>query len=137
MVLLALGVAACGGSGTVVPKPSKVKADLAIHGIDLRAFAADPRGCVTMKPRPTNTGAVRTYGQFSLVIATRDSCNQAQMTGDADGDHIYWSRHGARWFANQQLNDNLWLRMVVSRHESGDPQHALQTATLHAFHSGN
>lgn len=137
VVGLALAVAACGGTQGAAPKPSDVRADLDLHGIDLRTRTVDDHGCVIMQPRATNTGAVRTYGEFALVIATRDSCNDIQATGSADGERLYWSRHGDRWFAKQKLQSHLWLRMVVPRHELGEQQHALQTAALHAFHSRN
>jgi hypothetical protein len=89
-----------------------------------------------MQPRATNTGAARTYGHFTLVIATRDSCNDAELTGPAD-DHVYWSHQGDGWHAREKLENNLWLHMIVSSHDLGDKQHALQTAAPHAFRSGN
>jgi hypothetical protein len=90
-----------------------------------------------MQPRATNSGAADTYGRFTLVIATKDSCNDEEMTGAADGDHVYWSHRGNRWHPSEKLQNNLWLHMIVPSHDLGEKQHALQTAALHAFHSGN
>ena len=136
LALVALGLAACGSGADAVPKPADVRSSLTLHGIDLRAVAEDAHGCVVMQPRATNSGAARTYGQFTLVIATEDSCNDEEMTGSVD-DHIYWSHRGDHWHAKEKLQNNLWLHMIVPSHELGEQQHALQAAALHAFHSGN
>ena len=95
----ALVITACGASGSVVPTPSDVRADLGRHGIDLQGSPVDPQGCLVMKPRASNSGAVRAYGEFTVVIAREDSCNEAQMTGSAGDDHVYWSQRGGRWLA--------------------------------------
>ena len=137
LALVALALGACGSGGKPVPKPAEVRSSLTVHGIDLQAIPVDARGCVVMRPRATNSGAARTYGQFTLVIATKDSCNDAEMTGSADDDHVYWSNRGDGWHADEKLENNLWLRMIVPSHDLGDKQHALQTAALHAFRSGN
>ena len=137
-VLGALVANACGGvSATAIPKASDVRAELGRHGINLESSAADAKGCVVMRPRASNGGALRTYGAFTLAIAERDSCNQAQMTGSADGDHLYWARARSGWVAHEKLVDNLWLRMNAPSHKLGDKQHALETAAFHAFDSGN
>ena len=130
---VALVVTACGASSSVVPRPSDVRADLGRHGINLQASPVDAQGCVVMKPRASNTGAVRTYGDFTVVIAREDSCNEAQTTGSAGDDHVYWSQSGGRWLAIEKLEDNLWLRMTTASQELGDEQHALEKAAFRAF----
>jgi hypothetical protein len=133
-----LAATACGGSSaTAIPKASDVRAALDPHGIDLESSPADSKGCVVLRPRASNAGAVRTFGAFTLAIAERDSCNEAQTTGDADGDHVYWARAPGGWMAHEKLLDNLWLRMTTPSRELGDEQHALETAAFHAFDSGN
>jgi hypothetical protein len=137
-VLAGLGASACGGgSATAIPKASDVRAALSPHGIDLQSSPADSQGCVVMRSRASNTGAVRTFGAFTLAIASRDSCNEAQMTGSADDDHVYWAHTAEGWVAHEKLEDNLWLRMTTASRELGDKQHALETAAFHAFDSGN
>jgi len=79
---------------------------------------------------------VRTYGEFTVVIAREDSCNEAQMTGSAGDDHVYWSQSGGRWLATEKLEDNLWLRMTTPSQELGDEQHALEKAAFRAFDTG-
>jgi hypothetical protein len=132
----ALVLTACGASSSVIPGPSDVRADLGRHGIDLEGSPVDAQGCVVMKPSASNSGAVRTYGQFSVVIAKEDSCNEAQMTGSAGDDHVYWSQRGRQWLAKEKLEDNLWLRMTTASQELGDEQHALEKAAFRAFDTG-
>jgi hypothetical protein len=134
--LAVLLTAGCGGSSHAVPKPSEVRADLGRHGINLEASAEDAQGCVVMQPRASNSGATETYGEFTVVIARDAKCNDAQAAGDADSDHVHWARSGAGWTAVEQLEDNLWLRMRVPNHDLGDRQHALETASFHAFDTG-
>jgi hypothetical protein len=129
-------VTACGASSSVVPTPSGVRAELGRHGINLQGSPVDAQGCVVMKPRASNSGAVRTYGEFSVVIAREDSCNDAQMTGSAGDDHVYWEQRGGRWLAKEKLEDNLWLRMSTASQELGDEQHALEKAAFRAFDTG-
>lgn len=137
LVLLCAIAAGCGSSDRVVPPKGDVRAELGRHGIDLSASPTDSHGCTVMRPRATNSGARRTYGDFSVVIATRDSCNTQETPGPADGNHIYWSHRGARWIAHEQLLDNLWLRMVTRQRKLGDQQHALEKAAFNAFDAGN
>jgi hypothetical protein len=138
LVLAGLAVSACGGaSATAIPKTSDVRAALGKHGIDLESSPADRQGCVVMRSRASNSGAVRTFGAFTLAVARRDSCNEAQMTGSADGGHVYWAHTPGGWIAHEKLLDNLWLRMSTPSRELGDKQHALETAAFHAFDSGN
>jgi hypothetical protein len=137
LVLLCAVAVGCGSSGSVVPQKGDVRAELGRHGINLSASPTDAHGCTVMRPRATNSGARRTYGDFSVVIATRDSCNNQQTPGSADGNHIYWSHKGARWMAHEQLLDNLWLLMVTRQHKLGDQQHALEKAAFNAFDAGD
>jgi hypothetical protein len=134
--LAVLVLTACGASSSVVPAPSDVRADLGRHGINLEGSPVDAQGCLVMKPRASNSGAVRTYGEFTVVIAREDSCNDAQMTGSAGDDHVYWSQSGGRWLAKEKLEDNLWLRMTTAKQELGDEQHALEKAAFRAFDTG-
>jgi hypothetical protein len=136
LLVCALG-AACGGSDRVVPQVGDVRAELGRHGVNLTASPVDSHGCTLMRPRSTNSGAVRTYGAFSVVIATRDSCNQQQTPGSADGNNIYWSHASSRWSAHEQLLANLWLVMVTREQSLGDQQHALEKAAFNAFNAGN
>ena len=136
LAALALLVAACGGSSTATPRQSEVRAALAEHGIDLAPGAADGHGCTVLRPRASNSGARRTYGEFALAIATRDACNQGQAAGSADGARIYWARSGQGWSAHERLEDDLWLDMAVPAHELGDPQHALEKAAFRTFDTG-
>ena len=133
---LALLVAACGGSSTATPRQSEVRAALTKHGIDLAAGAADGSGCTVLRPRASNSGARRTYGEFVLAIATSDACTHRQAVGSADGAHIYWVRSGKGWSAHERLEDDLWLDMTVPAHELGAPQHALEKAAFRAFDTG-
>jgi len=134
--VMACVVTACGAASSVVPAPSDVRADLGRHGINLQGSPVDARGCVVMKPRASNSGAVRAYGEFTVVIAREDSCNDAQTTGSAGDDHVYWSQHGGRWLATEKLEDNLWLSMTTATKELGDEQHALEKAAFRAFDTG-
>jgi hypothetical protein len=136
LAALALLVAACGGSSTATPRQSEVRAALTKHGIDLAPGAADGHGCTVLRPRASNSGARKTYGEFALAIATSDACNRGQAAGSADGAHIYWVRRGKGWSAHERLEDDLWLDMAVSAHELGDPQHALEKAAFRAFDTG-
>lgn len=129
----AVWLAAACGAANAVPRPSDVRAALSRHGIDLEALPEDGHGCVVMQPRASNSGAERTYGTFTIVIAREAKCNDDQATGDADSDHLYWSHTGTSWVAIEKLEENLWLRMRVTRHELGDRQHVLETAAFHAF----
>lgn len=133
VVLGALAVTGCGSSSQAIPKPSDVRAALDRHGISLENWTTNLQGCIVLRPRASNSGAVRTFGRFTLVIAKQDSCNKAQMTGAADGDHLYWVRVRSGWMAHEQLVANLWLRMSTPGHKLTDKQHALETAAYHAF----
>jgi hypothetical protein len=138
VVLAGLGAGGCGGaSATATPKAADVRAALGRHGIDLESSPADEKGCVVMRSRASNSGAPRTFGAFTLAIAERDSCNEAQMTGSAGGDHVYWAHTADGWVAHEKLLDNLWLRMTTASRALGDKQHALEAAAFHAFDSGN
>jgi hypothetical protein len=136
LTAVALTAAACGGSDHVVPKTADVKHAVGVAGIDLDAAPVDARGCIVLAPSATNTGAVRTYGHFSIEIAAKGSCNDAEAKGDADGE-ITWARRAGGWSATEKLEDNLWLRMLVPGKELGDRQHALEKAAFHAFDAGN
>jgi hypothetical protein len=137
LVLLGVCAVGCGSSDRVVPQQGDVRAELGRHGINLSASPADSHGCTFMQPRASNTGARRTYGEFSVVIATRDSCNDQQTPGSADGNGIYWSHEGARWIGREKLLDNLWLLMVTRQQKLGDQQHALEKAAFNAFDAGS
>jgi hypothetical protein len=136
LICVALTAAACGSSDHVVPKTADVQKAVHVAGIDLTAAPADPHGCIVLAPSATNAGAVRTYGRFAIDIASRDSCNDAETAGD-DADGIRWARRAGGWSAIEQIEDNLWLRMLVPSHELGDSQHALEKAVFHAFDAGN
>jgi hypothetical protein len=136
LTFVALTAAACGGSDHVVPKTADVQKAVAVAGIDLDAAPVDSRGCIVLAPSATNAGAVRTYGHFALEIAAKDSCNDAETAGD-DADGIRWAKRPGGWAAIEQLEDNLWLRMLVTEHGLGDRQHALEKAAFHAFDAGN
>ena len=138
-LVLAIGAlcVACGSSDRVVPQTTDVRAALGRHGINLSASPTDGHGCTAMRPRATNSGALRTYGDFSVVIAARNSCNDEQTPGSADGNNLYWSHIGTRWIAHEKLLDNLWLLMVTKQQKLGDQQHALEKAAFNAFNAGS
>ena len=136
LVIGALCVA-CGSSDRVVPQTRDVRTALGRHGINLSASPTDAHGCTAMRPRATNSGALRTYGEFSVVIATRKSCDDEQTPGSADGNGLYWSHVGTRWTAHEKLHDNLWLLMETKQQQLGDQQHALEKAAFNAFDAGS